>query len=129
MPAAAAMKVLVVDDQRSIRALVRTSLNDLGCRQVEEAEDGEEALRRIQMNPPHLVISDLNMPKLDGLGLLRAVRSADASRNIGFIMLTSRGETELVQQAIKLGVNNYLMKPFALGALKKKIESVFGPLT
>ncbi|HEY3695388.1 response regulator [Phenylobacterium sp.] len=129
MPTAAAMKVLVVDDQRSIRALVRSSLNNLGCRLVDEAEDGEDAWRRLQARPPHLVISDLNMPKLDGLGLLRAVRSAPQFKNIGFIMLTSRSDAELVQQAIKLGVNNYLMKPFALGALKSKIESVFGPLT
>jgi two-component system chemotaxis response regulator CheY len=129
MPVAAAMKVLVVDDQRSIRALVRNSLNDLGCRLVSEAEDGEEAWRRLRAQPAHLVISDVNMPKLDGLGLLRAVRSSPQLKGIGFIMLTSRGDAEVVQEAVKLGVNNYLMKPFALGALKKKIESVFGPLT
>ena len=129
MPVAAAMKVLVVDDQRSIRALVRNSLNDLGCRLVTEAEDGEDAWRRLQGQPAHLVISDVNMPKLDGLGLLRAVRSSPQLKGIGFIMLTSRGDAEVVQEAVKLGVNNYLMKPFALGALKKKIESVFGPLT
>ena len=129
MPVAAAMKVLVVDDQRSIRALVKTSLNDLGCRMIEEAEDGEDAWRRLQLRPAHLVISDLNMPKLDGLGLLRAVRSSEKFKSIGFIMLTSRGDVDLVKQAVQLGVNNYLMKPFALGALKSKIEAVFGPLT
>jgi two-component system chemotaxis response regulator CheY len=129
MTAAATLKVLIVDDQRSLRALLRASLLDLSCRNVEEAEDGEEALRKMHGRPPDLVISDLNMPKLDGLGLLKAVRSSPDLHGVGFIMLTSRGDAHLVQEAIKLKVNNYLMKPFTLQGLKGKIEAVIGPLT
>jgi two-component system chemotaxis response regulator CheY len=122
------MSVLVVDDQRAIRALVKDSLQQLGVRLIAEAEDGEMALAAVRTNPVHLIISDLNMPKLDGLGLLKAVRSDPRVEKTAFIMLTSRGEVELVRQAVALGVNNYLTKPFTLGLLKKKIETVFGPL-
>ena len=129
MPVAASLKVLVVDDQRSMRSLVRFSLNELGFTQITECEDGEEAMDVLAIHQKHLVISDLNMPKLDGLGLLRAVRSHPRLAKTAFIMLTSRGDTDLVQQAIKLGVNNYLVKPFAIDILRKKIEAVVGPLT
>jgi len=128
MPIASQMSVLVVDDQRAIRALVKDSLQQLGVRLVGEAEDGEQALASLKQNPVHLVISDLNMPKLDGLGLLKAIRATPGIDKTAFIMLTSRGEVEMVRQAVELGVNNYLTKPFALGLLKKKIETVFGPL-
>jgi two-component system chemotaxis response regulator CheY len=77
----------------------------------------------------HLVISDLNMPIMDGLALLSAVRAEPRLSNTAFIMLTSSGDAEQVKQAIALGVNNYLVKPFTIGTLKRKIESVFGPLT
>jgi two-component system chemotaxis response regulator CheY len=128
MPIAAQMSVLVVDDQRAIRALVKDSLQQLGVRIIAEAEDGEQAFQAVKANPVHLVISDLNMPKLDGLGLLKAIRATEGVSKTAFIMLTSRGEVELVRQAVELGVNNYLTKPFTLGLLKKKIETVFGPL-
>jgi two-component system chemotaxis response regulator CheY len=128
MPHASALSVLVVDDQRAIRALVRDSLQQLGCRNIREAEDGQHAMQCLMADPGHLVISDLNMPNMDGLGLLKAVRSTRGLEKLAFIMLTSRGEIELVKQAVQLGVNNYLTKPFTLGLLKKKIEAVFGPL-
>ena len=129
MPEAAALSVLVVDDQMSVRALVKQSLISLGIKNVTDAADGEEALRRMERNQFHLVISDLTMPRMDGLELLKAMRANPMLKQVGFIMLTSRGEAELVKQAIEAGVNNYLTKPFALGTLKRKIESVFGPLT
>ena len=129
MPEAAALAVLVVDDQMSIRALVKQALVALGVKNIVDAADGEEALRVMGMREVHLVISDLNMPRMDGLELLKAVRANPRTKQLGFIMLTSRGEVELVKQAIALGVNNYLTKPFAIGHLRKKIESVFGPLT
>jgi len=129
MPAASSLSVLTVDDQRSIRALVINGLQDLGCRRLTEAENGQEALHILRHNPVHLIISDLNMPVMDGLQLLAAVRQDPALKATAFIMLTSRGEVELVKQAVQLGVNNYLTKPFALGMLRKKIEAVLGPLT
>jgi two-component system chemotaxis response regulator CheY len=129
MPKASQLQILVVDDQRSMRALVRTSLNELGCTQVVEAGDGEEALSRLAIWPAHLIISDLNMPNLDGLGLLEKVRGTPNLATTAFIMLTSRGDGELVKRAIGLGVNNYVVKPFAIDILRRKIEAVVGVLT
>lgn len=129
MPQAAAVEVMVVDDQRAMRALVRDSLGQIGCPCVSECGDGHEAIQSLRARPVNLVVSDLNMPVMDGLALLKAVRSEPALANTAFIMLTSRGDAEFVKQAIALGVNNYLVKPFTLSMLKRKIESVFGPLT
>jgi two-component system chemotaxis response regulator CheY len=128
MPAAAAIACLIVDDQQTMRSLVRTGLQQLGFNQIFDAVDGEEGLRQMLMRPIGLVISDYNMPKLDGLGLLRAVRSHPPIQKVAFIMLTGRADKELVQRAVQFGVNNYLVKPFTVGTLKEKIEAVFGAL-
>ena len=129
MPAAKSISVLVVDDQLTMRALVRTGLQQLGFADIAEAPDGEEALRVMLTKPTQLVISDFNMPKLDGLGLLRAIRAHEPIRTTAFIMLTGRADKELVQRAVQYGVNNYLVKPFTVTILKEKIEAVFGALT
>lgn len=129
MPAAADLETLIVDDQRSVRALVRACLMDMGIVKIAEAEDGAQALQLLSVYRKHLILSDLNMPNLDGLGLLRAVRRNPAMAKTAFIMLTSRADTALVQEAVTLGVNNYIVKPFTLDALRRKIEAVFGKLT
>ncbi|WEK40488.1 MAG: response regulator [Candidatus Brevundimonas colombiensis] len=129
MPVAASLQCLVVDDQMTMRSLVRTSLQQLGVRDIREASDGEIALREVVTKPAHLIISDYNMPNLDGLGLLRAVRAHPPTSKIAFIMLTGRADRELVQRAVQFGVNNYLVKPFTAAQLKGKLEAVFGPLT
>jgi two-component system chemotaxis response regulator CheY len=77
---------------------------------------------------PQLIISDFNMPKLDGLGLLRAVRAHEPIKGVAFIMLTGRADTDLVKRAAQFGANNYLVKPFTVATLKEKIEFVFGKL-
>lgn len=128
MPHASQIRILIVDDMRSMRALVRSSLHAFGCINCDEAGDGEEALAKMRVHPPYLIISDLNMPKLDGLGLLKAVRENRELSALPFIMLTSRGDTDLVRQAIALKVDNYLMKPFTMDGLRRKVEAVIGPL-
>jgi two-component system chemotaxis response regulator CheY len=129
MPAAAAINALVVDDQMSMRALICTSLKQIGIVNLREAPDGEEGLKELLVKPAHLVISDFNMPKLDGLGFLRAVRAHPPIANAAFIMLTGRADIELVGRARQFGVNNYVVKPFTTNQLKEKIEQVFGVLT
>lgn len=129
MPAASAIRTLIVDDQASMRALIRTSLQAIGCREFREASDGEAGLREAITSPVHLIISDFNMPNLDGLGLLRAVRAHPPTAGTAFIMLTGRADRELVARAVQFGVNNYLVKPFTVAQLKEKLEGVFGPLT
>ncbi len=129
MPASSTLSVMVVDDQQTIRSLVRTGLQQLGINNIVEAADGEDALRRMVIKAPTLVISDFNMPNLDGLGLLRAIRAYPPIQKTAFIMLTGRADKELVQRAVQFGVNNYLVKPFTVATLKEKIEAVFGPIT
>jgi two-component system, chemotaxis family, chemotaxis protein CheY len=129
MPAAADLSVLIVDDQLTMRSLIRSSLGQMGVNQTREAGDGEDALRALLTKPSHLVISDFNMPKLDGLALLRAVRSHPPLKQTAFIMLTGRADLDLVQRARQFGVNNFIVKPFNTATLKQKIEEVFGALT
>ena len=129
MPAASSLRVLVVDDQQTIRSLVRIGLKEIGVVHIEDAVDGEDGLRALLTHKSNLIISDYNMPKLDGLNFLRAVRSTPALKNTGFIMLTGRADTDLVQRAQQFGVNNYLVKPFTVTTLREKIEAVYGALT
>jgi len=129
MPAASAIKTLIVDDQQTMRSLVRTSLHAIGITNTREVADGEDALRALLSAPAQLVITDFNMPKLDGLGLLRAIRAHGPIAKTAVIMLTGRADRDLVQRAVQFGVNNYLVKPFTTQTLKEKIEAVFGPLT
>lgn len=129
MPAAAAIKVMVVDDQQTMRSLVRNGLREIGVNDIEEAHDGEDGLRKLLARPVNLVISDYNMPKLDGLTFLRAIRAAPQLKNTGFIMLTGRADVDLVRRAHQYGVNNYLVKPFTVATLRQKIEDVYGALT
>ena len=129
MPAASAIKVMVVDDQASMRAMIRRSLQDLGFRDVRDKGAAAEALASIKSDRVHLIISDFNMPEMDGLELLKAVREDPVIGKTVFIMLTGSSDRGLVQKAAALGVNNYLVKPFAPAALKDKIERVFGELS
>ncbi len=129
MPAASALKVLVVDDQMTMRALVRSSLQQMGVTDITDASDGEAGLQALLTRQANLVISDFNMPKLDGLGLLRAIRAHAPISKTAFIMLTGRADKDLVARAAQFGVNNYISKPFTVAGLREKIEEVFGALT
>ena len=90
MPFASAMRILIVDDQLTSRLLIRGGLQDLGVADIEMASNGEEGLNLMKAKPAHLVISDFNMPKLDGLGFLRALRTYPPTQKIGFILLTGK---------------------------------------
>ena len=129
MPAAAALKVLVVDDQRNVRQVTRLALENFGVRTIHEAENGVAALEKALSQPIDLIISEFSMPEMDGLGLLRAVRGHPAVRKLPFILITRRGDRELVVIAAKAGVNDYLVKPFTEAALRHKVEEVIGKLS
>jgi two-component system, chemotaxis family, chemotaxis protein CheY len=129
MPNAIALKVLVVDDQNSVRQMTRMSLEQIGIRHIHEAENGRQALETASLQPLDLIISDFNMPEMDGLTLLRAVRGHPVARKVPFILLTGRGDRELVVTAAQAGVNNYLVKPFTADTLRAKIEQVMGKLS
>jgi len=120
---------MVVDDQTSMRAMIRRTLQDLGFRDVRDKASATEALDDVRSNRVHLIISDYNMPEMDGLQFLQEVRKDSVIGKTVFIMLTASAEKEIVQKAAEMGVNNYVVKPFTPAALKEKIERVFGALT
>jgi two-component system chemotaxis response regulator CheY len=129
MPAAAAIRVMVVDDQTSMRAMIRRTLQDLGFKYVRDKASPVEALAAIRADRVHLIISDYNMPDMDGLQFLEEVRNDAVIGKTVFIMLTGSADRQIVQKAAALGVNNYVVKPFSAAALKEKIERVFGELS
>lgn len=129
MPAAVTLKVLIVDDQNSVRQMTRMILEEIGVRTIHEADNGKNAVAISSVQPLDLVISDFNMPEMDGIEFLRAMRGHPMSRKVPFILLTGRGDRELVVKAAQAGANNYLIKPFTAAILREKIEQVMGKLT
>lgn len=129
MPAASQIRVLIVDDQSSIRQILANSLLQLGFTEIAQRKDGKEAIEYLGQNPAHLVISDFNMPVMDGLALLRAVRGSPKTQKVAFIILTGEASRDLVQEAVKAGVNNFLAKPYTVAKLREVLEKVFGPIT
>jgi two-component system chemotaxis response regulator CheY len=129
MPNASAVKVLIVDDRLTSRMLLRDGLQELGITQIDMAPDGEAGLKAMMAKPAHLVISDFNMPKLDGIEFLRAMRAHEPTSQAGFIMLTGKDDASLIKRAYQYGANNYLTKPFTIPDLKAQIEGVVGTLT
>lgn len=113
------MKVLLVDDSRTIRKIQRNVLARLGHTDVLEASDGLEALKLLEKARPDLVLIDWNLPNMDGLALVRRIRSTDKS--LPLIMCTTESDRARVLEALKAGVNNYVVKPFSTETLAEKI--------
>lgn len=128
MPSASQIKALIVDDQTSIRQVLATHMGAIGFKNVAQRKDGKEALEYLENNPTHLVISDFNMPEMDGLALLKAVRANPQIAKTAFIILTGEAKADLVKEAVSAGVNNFLAKPYTVAKLTEAIEKVFGSL-
>lgn len=120
------MRVLIVDDYNTMLRILRNLLRQLEFNNVEEANNGEEALSLLKRGPFDLVISDWNMAPMTGLDLLRSVRADANLRRLPFIMVTAESKTENVVTAKQAGVSNYIVKPFNAETLRAKIGSVFG---
>lgn len=129
MPKANAISVLVVDDQQSMRGICKYILNQLGFKDIIEAKSGRDALAKIEKAHVDLIISDWNMEDVDGLTLLKVIRKHPKTQGMPFIMATGRSDKEQVKEAISCGVNNYIIKPFDLSTMKKRIEAVIGTLS
>ena len=119
------MKILSVDDFSTMRRIVKNILRQLGYNNVEEAENGDDALTVLRRNKFDLVISDWNMPVKSGIELLKEVRADPSLKDIKFLMVTAEAERENVIQAIQAGVNNYVLKPFTAKILEEKLASIF----
>lgn len=119
------MKILVVDDSMSARHLMTDSLKQLGYSGIETADNGATALKKVLAGKFDLIIADWNMPTMNGIELLRAIRGNPEISNIKFLMVTSEAKEENVHTAIDAGINNYIVKPFSVGTLEEKIAHIF----
>ncbi len=119
------IKVLVVDDFPTMRRIVKNLLKQIGFENIDEAEDGVQALNKLRGGSYGLVVSDWNMPNMEGIDLLRNVRQEpEPLKNVPFLMVTAEAEKEKVIEAIKAGVDNYIVKPFTAEVLKEKLEKI-----
>jgi two-component system chemotaxis response regulator CheY len=119
------MPVLIVDDYNTMIRIIRNLLRQLGFEHIDDANDGSEALAKMQQRKYGLVISDWNMEGMTGYDLLQQVRSDPGLSKTPFIMVTAESKTENVIAAKKAGVSNYIVKPFNAQTLKNKIDTVF----
>jgi two-component system chemotaxis response regulator CheY len=122
-----ATRVLVVDDMMTMRKIVAKACRDIGFSDIVEAADGQKAWEAIQSAAPAvgLVISDWNMPNCTGLDLLKRVRADGRFKKVPFILLTAESEGHQVAEAVKSGVDNYIVKPFTPELLQRKLEETF----
>ena len=119
------MKILIVDDFSTMRRIIRNMLRQLGYNNIVEAEDGAEALSLLHREKVDFVISDWNMPNMSGLDLLKAIRADDNLKPLPVLLVTAEALKENVVEALKAGVNNYVIKPFTAETLKEKIDAIF----
>jgi two-component system chemotaxis response regulator CheY len=122
------MKILVVDDFSTMRRIVRNVLKQLGFENIEEAEDGAQAYTKLKGGGFGFVVSDWNMPNMDGMDLLKKVRSDPDLKALPILMVTAEAEKDKVIAAIQAGVNNYVVKPFTAEVFKEKMDKVFEKL-
>lgn len=119
------MRFLVVDDFSTMRRIVRNLLKDLEFANVEEAEDGVIALQKLKEGGFDFVVSDWNMPNMDGLTLLQNIRADAALKHLPVLMVTAEAKKENIVAAAQAGANGYVVKPFTAVTLSEKLEKIF----
>lgn len=122
------LRILVVDDMSTSRGLIIQALEWMGLGSIDHCADGHAALQKMSAAPVHMVISDYNMPGMDGLQLLQVLRSTQQTARTGFILITGTTDGAVIDRGKSLGMNNFLKKPFSPTALRACIEQVVGPL-
>ncbi len=119
------MKILIVDDFSTMRRIIKNLLRDLGFNNTQEADDGSTALPMLQNGDFDFVVTDWNMPGMQGIDLLRAIRADDNLKHLPVLMVTAEAKREQIIMAAQAGVNGYIVKPFTATTLKEKLEKVF----
>lgn len=122
------LRFLVVDDFSTMRRIVRNLLKDLGFNNVEEAEDGQDALAKLRASHFDFVVSDWNMPNMDGLQLLTEVRKDAALSKLPVLMVTAEAKKENIIAAAQAGASGYVVKPFTAATLEEKLNKIFEKL-
>ena len=122
------LRYLVVDDFSTMRRIVRNLLKELGFMNVEEAEDGADALAKLQSSAYDFVITDWNMPNMDGLELLKNIRSDAGLATLPVLMVTAEAKKENIIAAAQSGASGYVVKPFTAAILEEKLNKIFEKL-
>ncbi|MHB0888801.1 chemotaxis response regulator CheY [Acidithiobacillus sp.] len=117
--------ILVVDDFSTMRRIVRNLLREIGFANFDEAEDGVQALQKLRNRPFDFVVTDWNMPNMQGIDLLRAIRADPQLKHIPILMVTAEAKRENILEAAQAGVNGYIVKPFTAETLREKLDAIF----
>lgn len=119
------MKILVVDDFSTMRRIVKNLLRELGYTNIIEADDGTTAMPILRKGDVDFVITDWNMPGMQGLDLLKNIRSDAALKHLPVLMITAEAKRDQIIAAAQAGVNGYIVKPFTSGTLKERLDKIF----
>ncbi len=122
------MHFLVVDDFSTMRRIVRNLLKEHGFANVSEAEDGQLALNRLRLGGIQFVVTDWNMPNMDGLELLKTIRATPHLSHLPVLMVTAEAKKENIVAAAQAGADGYIVKPFTSATLKEKLDKIFSKL-
>ena len=118
------LKFLVVDDFSTMRRIVRALLKEMGCNKVEEAEDGAVALQMLKANRFDFVVSDINMPNMNGFDLLKAIKADENLKRLPVLMVTAEARKEDILLAAQSGAAGYVVKPFTKATLEEKVTKI-----
>jgi len=118
------MRFLIVDDSTTMRRIIINTLNKLGHQEFVEAANGREALDKLAAGPVELVITDWNMPEMSGIEFIRAMRANPTYAALPVLMVTTNAAKDDIVEALRAGVNNYVVKPFTSETIKEKIDAV-----
>ena len=118
------LKFLIVDDFSTMRRIVRGLLKEMGCNNADEAEDGAVALQMLKNTRYDFVVSDINMPNMNGFDLLKAIKAEDSLRNIPVLMVTAEARKEDIIAAAQGGAAGYIVKPFTKATLEEKVQKI-----
>lgn len=123
------LKFLIVDDFSTMRRIIRGLLKEMGCNNVDEAEDGAVALNMLRNNRFDFIVSDINMPNMNGFELLKAVKADQALKHIPVLMVTAEARKEDIVLAAQNGAAGYIVKPFTKATLEEKVTKIMQKLT
>ena len=119
------MKVLIVDDFATMRRIVRNVLKQIGFTNMVEADNGKNALKILKKENIDLILCDWNMPEMPGIDLLKTLRSENELKSIPFVMVTAEAQKDNIIEAVKAGVNSYIVKPFTAETVSEKLNIIF----
>ncbi len=118
------MRFLIVDDSSTMRRIIINTLTRLGYKDFVEAGNGREGIEKLSTSPVDLIVTDWNMPEMTGIEFIRAVRTMDTHAHLPVLMVTTNAAKDDIVEALRAGVNNYVVKPFTPDTIKEKIDAV-----